>query len=196
MEPMNINSEPKLDFECRLVIWKTKDIEMMDVEGTSDVFVRAFFDDKDDEVTDTHWRCQNGTASFNYRIIFPIKSLKPEGYTLNIQAWDKDIIASNDLIGSCTLPIDYLMEDALLTDTPKYINSKYFEEYMKDQLNQKSSPLAEDIVFDDENKDRFWVPVHRLIQDEDKTVKAGEILISLCIIPTKHALKIPQGKAR
>lgn len=48
MPPIKIDSEPVLNFECRVVIWKTKDIEMMDVEGTSDVFVRAFFDDDDD----------------------------------------------------------------------------------------------------------------------------------------------------
>jgi hypothetical protein len=71
---LNINSEPIIEFECRVVIWKTKDIEMMDVEGTSDVFIRLFFDDKDDQTTDTHWRCQNGTASFNYRLLFPLKS--------------------------------------------------------------------------------------------------------------------------
>lgn len=47
---------------------------MMDVEGTSDVFVRAFFDAEDDHTTDTHWRCQSGEASFNYRLIFPVKS--------------------------------------------------------------------------------------------------------------------------
>lgn len=47
-DPQNINAEPVLDFECRIVIWKTRDIEMMDVEGTSDVFVRVFFNAEDD----------------------------------------------------------------------------------------------------------------------------------------------------
>ena len=118
LPPIDINPEPVLDFECRIVIWKTKDIEMMDVEGTSDVFVRCFFEDKDDKVTDTHWRCQNGEASFNYRLLFPLKSQSPAGYNLTIQAWDKDIIASNDIIGSCNLPIDAFIEDAVLTHQP------------------------------------------------------------------------------
>jgi len=74
LPPINIDSEPVQEFEVRLVIWKTRDIEMMDVEGTSDVFVRAFFDAEDDHSTDTHWRCQSGEASFNYRLIFPVKS--------------------------------------------------------------------------------------------------------------------------
>ena len=29
----------------------------MDVEGTTDMFVRAFFDTKDAKETDTHFRC-------------------------------------------------------------------------------------------------------------------------------------------
>lgn len=30
---------------------------MMDNEGTSDVFVKAYVDDKDKKETDTHYRC-------------------------------------------------------------------------------------------------------------------------------------------
>lgn len=29
----------------------------MDVEGTSDVFIRSYFDNKDAQETDTHYRC-------------------------------------------------------------------------------------------------------------------------------------------
>jgi hypothetical protein len=32
----------------RLVVWKTKDIEMMDFEGMSDAYVRSFFDSEKD----------------------------------------------------------------------------------------------------------------------------------------------------
>lgn len=58
----------------RLVIWKTNEIEAMDWEGTSDVFVRAFLDPDDDYLTDTHWRCTTGKASFNWRLKIPLKS--------------------------------------------------------------------------------------------------------------------------
>ena len=56
-EPMDITPEPVREFEMRLIIWKTKDIEMMDFEGTSDVYVRSFMNLEDDHLTDTHWRC-------------------------------------------------------------------------------------------------------------------------------------------
>ena len=42
----------------RVCIFDTKEIKMMDVEGTSDVFIRAFFDSKKGAIeTDTHYRC-------------------------------------------------------------------------------------------------------------------------------------------
>lgn len=63
--------EPVAIFEARLVVWKTKDIPHMDVEGCSDVFVRSYFDDPSkDKLTDTHWRNSDGKASFNWRTIF------------------------------------------------------------------------------------------------------------------------------
>ena len=75
MENMDIRPTPVEMYEMRLVIWKTKDVENMDWEGCSDIFVRAFVDPDDDRITDTHWRCQNGKGSFNYRLNFPVKSL-------------------------------------------------------------------------------------------------------------------------
>ena len=58
-EPIwDIAKKPPQEFEIRLVVWDTKDIKMMDAEGTSDVYFRAFFDSgKDAKETDTHFRC-------------------------------------------------------------------------------------------------------------------------------------------
>lgn len=72
--PMNIITEPEIEFECRVVVWKTRNVKMVDSDGCSDVFIRCFFDPDEDRKTDTHWRNQNGKASFNYRCKFPIKS--------------------------------------------------------------------------------------------------------------------------
>ena len=71
----------------------------MDVEGCSDVFIRGFFDSKEeDKETDTHFRCQDGKASFNYRFIFKVPIPRSD-YNLNIQAYDRDLFSSNDIIG-------------------------------------------------------------------------------------------------
>jgi hypothetical protein len=60
------------------VIWKTKEVgngdNAGDFEGCSDVYVRSFFDNDKDQLTDTHWRCSTGVASFNYRLILKVKS--------------------------------------------------------------------------------------------------------------------------
>jgi len=126
-EPLDLTPEPVKEYECRLVIWKTEEIEMMDAEGTSDVFVRAYVDPDDDHLTDTHWRCQDGNASFNWRLVFTIKTQSTTPYLLNIEAWDKDIIASNDLIGSFQLDIGPMFRDAELTDRTQVLNRKDWE---------------------------------------------------------------------
>jgi len=43
---------------------------MEDLEGTSDVYVKAWIDKEDKKETDTHYRCQTGEASFNYRLLY------------------------------------------------------------------------------------------------------------------------------
>ena len=49
-----------------------KNIPLEDIEGTSDVFFKCYIDDKDKKMTDTHYRCQSGEASFNYRLLFNV----------------------------------------------------------------------------------------------------------------------------
>jgi hypothetical protein len=85
--------------EMRLVIWDTVDVICMDAEGTSDVYARAFFDSKEEtHETDTHYRCQNGKASFNYRLIYKVKFPRKD-YNLTLQLYDRDFFKSNDIIG-------------------------------------------------------------------------------------------------
>jgi hypothetical protein len=56
----------------------------MDDEGTSDVFIKTFFDSKEEvKETDTHFRCSDGKASFNYRHIFHLKHPRKD-YNLTI----------------------------------------------------------------------------------------------------------------
>jgi len=69
----DISPKPPKEFELRLCIFDSVDLKMMDVEGTSDAYVRAFFDSKKDaQETDTHFRCQNGKASWNWRLLYKV----------------------------------------------------------------------------------------------------------------------------
>jgi hypothetical protein len=69
----DITPQPIKEYEVRLIVWDTKEIVNMDYEGTSDIYIRAFFDTSDSKETDCHYRCQNGCGSFNYRVLFDVK---------------------------------------------------------------------------------------------------------------------------
>ena len=98
----------------RLVVFDTQDTPAMDIEGTSDVFIKAHIDDNDNGETDTHFRCSDGSASFNYRILFDLKAPR-QNTTLTIQTWDRDLFASNDFIGEIQLPLKHMFEDCILS---------------------------------------------------------------------------------
>jgi len=55
-----------------------KDVPCTDAEGVSDIFIKAWIDDKDKKETDCHYRCKDGKASFNYRLALFYKSSEKE----------------------------------------------------------------------------------------------------------------------
>ena len=72
----------------------------MDGEGTTDGFVRVFFESEASKDTDTHFRNSDGKCSWNYRLLFPFRNpAKNNNYKLTLQAYDLDLFKSNDLIG-------------------------------------------------------------------------------------------------
>jgi hypothetical protein len=130
-EPIyDIVKKPVEQFEVRLVVWDTKEIKMMDDEGTSDVFIKAFFDSNNGLETDCHYRCQTGKASFNYRLLFK-ENYPRKDYRLNIQAYDRDFFKSNDIIGSCMFDLKQAFEDVSITKRPLGVNKKYYDGYLK-----------------------------------------------------------------
>lgn len=177
--PIFCAGEPENIYEARLIIWKTKDIPHMDIEGCSDVFVKTYFNDPNkDKLTDTHWRNSDGKASFNWRIIHELKSLQPD-YMLNIEAWDKDIIASNDLIGSFKIDIGPMFSDCYLTNRQTNLTKGYWDSYLKKKLLEDGDDYPNEVVFDGDeevegtakdNWQRFWVPVKRYDAEKGEDV--------------------------
>lgn len=139
----------------------------MDFEGVSDIFVKSFLDPDDEYLTDTHWRCQaDKEGSFNWRNKIKVKSLQ-DSYILTIQAWDKDIIASNDLIGDFQLDVAPLVEDVILTNKTKVFNKTYWNDYMKNELvTNRSYEHADEIEWEGDDIEKFWVPMKRWNDDE------------------------------
>lgn len=79
----DITPKPAEEFEVRVSVFNTLNVKCADFEGTSDVYCRVFFVPKDAKETDTHYRCSNGKASFNYRLIFGVKHPRKD-YTLSL----------------------------------------------------------------------------------------------------------------
>ena len=128
---------------------------------------------------DTHFRCQNGNASFNWRLIFPITlSTTRVNNTLTLQAWDKDIFSPNDYIGSCSLDMTKLFKDAFENNRSVTWDENYNHLVFGDDPNIK-------LKFDSETpegkyKTKFWLPMRSKDRNNPEEVKEqGSILISV-----------------
>ena len=100
----DISKKPSEDYEVRVVIWSSEELKMMDAEGTTDGFVRCFFNSDDRKDTDTHFRNQDGKCFWNYRLLFPF-TYPSKNYKMTVQAYDLDLFKSNDLVGECTIDL-------------------------------------------------------------------------------------------
>jgi hypothetical protein len=182
----------------RLVVWDTKEIKIMDAEGTSDVFIKAFFDNKKALETDTHFRCQDGKASFNYRLkfneVFPRKD-----YKLSLQTYDRDFFKSNDIIGSFMLDLKQAFTDVELTKRPLSINQSYFEQYMQNDVDPEKKITFKKTVNNLTNKEEldgsFWIPMESKTK-EGELENNGWVRIQIDILPKTYAETNPVGSAR
>lgn len=161
----DIRPKPAEEFEVRVCVFDTLKIKMMDDEGTSDAYCRAFFDSKEQvKETDTHFRCQNGKASFNYRLLFDVKHPRKE-YNFSLQIYDRDFFKSNDIIGEAVLNLKDVFLDASLAGRPLGLNKTYYNAYLKDKMK---------LEFKDDST--FWVEMMS-IDDKGKKVSNGKVRI-------------------
>lgn len=56
IETFDISPKPNDVYEIRVAVFDTKDLKMMDTEGTTDGFIKCFFNPKNAKETDTHYR--------------------------------------------------------------------------------------------------------------------------------------------
>jgi hypothetical protein len=187
-EPLwNIQPKPPQEFVMRVCVFDTKEIKMMDVEGTSDVYIRAFFDSKKDALeTDTHYRCQTGNASFNYRLNFKTE-VPRKHYKFSVQAYDRDFFKSNDIIGATQIDLRKPFEDAELTKRPLRVDKKYHDEYMR---QKGDAPLEWD-----KDGSSFWMPMNQ--KNKDNVMENnGFVRIRIDITTAACAEKNKVGSAR
>lgn len=126
-----------------------KNIPLEDIEGTSDVFIKAYIDDKDKKTTDTHYRCQTGNASFNYRLNFDVKAPEKPNYELVVQAWDFDLLKSNDYICEWVFDLTEILKVVRQTQQSVQLTKKYFNSILKERMRGAYLEFEED--------DSFWL---------------------------------------
>ena len=190
-----ISPEPITEFQVRFIIWETEDMELMDIEGTSDIYVIGYLGQKDRQKTDVHFRCQTGNASFNWRMLLPLQLpiQKPE---LTIQVYDKDIFSSDDYISGTKINLKDLVM------IPKHLDMpiKFTREYYQD-LKDDEKKIYGDIEFlkksEDEEGIKFWVQCYKGRDDATgEGEKGGRVMCSLEILPKAMAEIEKVGKGR
>lgn len=177
--PWDITPRPPIKFEVRVIIWDCKDVSNYDVEEVSDLFVKVSINSTQFKETDTHYRAQNGVASWNWRMKFPIDFTEGSKVILAVQLWDRDIFSKNDSIGDQSLEITKTIEEALdLSQTVKYFNNSKVQNKQERLKNEK-----------------FWIQ----LMNKDKNgqdVKVGQVRMSVEVLPWDQALAIVNGEGR
>lgn len=183
----DIAKKPLEEYEVRIIVWDTEDLEMMDAEGTTDGFVRCFFDSEDRKDTDTHFRNQDGKCSWNYRLLFPF-NYPCKNYKLTVQAYDLDLFKSNDLIGQCLIDLEPLFEDSDLAKRPMSLSKEYYNDYLSKEKKW------DNLTFVADEPRQFWVNLTS--KGEKGEIKInGRLKLQIDILQKKEALLNPVGEA-
>ena len=180
----DIEPEPVKDYQIRLSVMDTKNVPCEDFEGVSDVFIRCYVDDDDKQDTDTHFRCSNGAASFNYRIMFDVQSPRQNPLLLVMQCWDFDLFKSNDYICEWTLDLEDVFKNVRLTQQQVILNKSYYNAFLKKKM---VLPPGTNIEFRDD--DTFVLTTYK----DDKAIS---VRLDLRIVPEALAKAKPLGPGR
>ena len=193
--PWKIDPQPICELQVRFVVWETEDMEMMDVEGTSDIYVIGYIDQKENQKTDIHFRCQTGVASFNWRMLLPLR-LPVQSPKLTIQVYDKDIFASDDYICGTTLNLKDIVNIPKLLEMPVGLTRDFYEDLTKEE-KERIGEIEFLSPEDDDEGIKFWVQCYKGRKEAaGRGEKAGRVMCSLDILPKKIADLNVVGKGR
>ena len=193
--PWKIDPQPICELQVRFVVWETEDMEMMDVEGTSDIYVIGYIDQKENQKTDIHFRCQTGVASFNWRMLLPLR-LPVQSPKLTIQVYDKDIFASDDYICGTTLNLEDIVKIPKLLEMPVGLTRDFYEDLTKEE-KERIGEIEFLSPEDDEEGIKFWVQCYKGRKEAaGRGEKAGRVMCTLDILPKKIADLNLVGKGR
>jgi len=104
--PVDIAPPQPEPYELRAIVWDMKEVVFKDSSiltgKCSDVFVSIQPEGLKPLKTDVHWR-STGTASFNWRMVWPILLPTKVQHRLRVQVWDKNVASPNEAIAEAVL---------------------------------------------------------------------------------------------
>jgi hypothetical protein len=115
-------------FEIRVVVWKTRDVPLID-DGKVDIMVKCTFNDgkKDiEQETDVHSNSTTGNGEFNWRMIFPCTYPSKKTF-LSIALYDYNHLTSNSIISTCNLNLNKYLNKVYRTRSPVIIQSEWID---------------------------------------------------------------------
>lgn len=188
----NITPPPVQELEVRVCVFGTQKVKMMDIEGTSDVFFRAHIDENDKQETDTHYRCMDGNASFNYRLILPVKMTQGANTKLTLECFDRDFIKFSDHIGKVVIDLKDIISDCNNTKKMQELTKDLYETYLTKKSTQTDIWSKLKLKFVD--KRHFWVDFHP--EGQRSKAMTGKVKLQIQVFPKDLASKQPAGKGR
>jgi len=181
--------EPIQELEVRVIVYGAVGVPMMDVEGTSDVFFKLYFGNgkKNTYKTDCHYRNMDGAPNFNWRCKIPWRDTYKSDKRLHITCWDRDLIGSNDSIGSNTVDLKSVIEDCLNTKREFKVNKRYYNSHLCTIDEFRNLEMD---WFDDES---FEIPI---FEKEGFQKSNGDMRIGISILTKEEAEENEIGKGR
>ena len=175
----DISKKPTEDFEVRVIVWDTEELEMMDDEGTTDGFVRCFFNSEESKDSDTHFRNSDGKCSWNYRLLFPFTH-PSTNYKLTVQAYDLDLFKSNDLIGTSVIDLKEIILDSELAKRTMALSQDYYDEYLVAEKGMTGLTFVKD------EPRQFWVNLNSKDKKGMPCIN-GRLKLQIDIVPIREA---------
>ncbi|XP_050712149.1 myoferlin-like isoform X3 [Eriocheir sinensis] len=140
--PVDITPRQPHKYMLRVVVFNVFEAPLQEMsvvggEKMSDVYVKGWLQGTNNvQKTDTHYRCMDGEANFNWRFVFPLEMLEAEQVMLveykehpwslsstqqrrppqlTLQLWDNDLILRDDYLSEMTLDLCHLPKPAKST---------------------------------------------------------------------------------
>lgn len=177
---------PPEEFELRLVVYETRRLRRSGGRAM-DPYVRCQLvghgGPPQQQQTDVHWGVLTGEASFNWRFVFrltlPLSTRRSlEGLHLRLQAWDHALIGEGELSATARIDLSRLCKSAWLS---------------RERLKAQERALA---LEPKKGTNRFWVELSQGALGDTGAPSAGDVAVSLEVLPVEVARKRPAGQGR